>query len=84
MDMAEVKVRQLPEWVVEAHKQQAQRTGVSLEQHLRTVITDSARAQTRTLLETARACREKLQKELGGTLSDRTADVVREMRDERG
>jgi hypothetical protein len=82
--MAEVKVRQLPEWVVEFHKQQAQRTGMSLEQHLRTVITESARAQKRSFLQIAKTCREQLERELGGTLPDRTADLIREMRDERG
>jgi hypothetical protein len=82
--MAEVKVRQLPDWVVEAHKQQAQRSGISLEQYLRTLITESARAHKGSLLQNARACRESLERELGGKLPDRTADVVREMRDERG
>jgi plasmid stability protein len=82
--MAEVKIRQLPDWVVEAHKQQAQRTGTSLEQHLRTLITESAHAQKGSFLQIARACRENLQQELGGKLPDRTADIVREMRDERG
>jgi plasmid stability protein len=82
--MAEIKVRQLPEWVVDAHKQQAQRTGQSLEQHLRTVLTESARAHRRSFLESAKACREKLEQQLGGKLTDRTADVVREMRNERG
>ena len=51
--MAEIKVRQLPEWVVEAHKQQAQRTGTSLEQHLRAIITESARVQEHSFLQTA-------------------------------
>jgi plasmid stability protein len=82
--VAEVKIRQLPDWVVEAHKEQAQRTGTSLEQHLRALITESARAQKRSFLQRARACREDLERELGRKLPDRTADVVREMRDERG
>jgi len=82
--MAEVKVRELPEWVVEAHKQQAQRTGTSLEQHLRTILTESAGAQKRSLLQLARTCREQLERELGGALTDRNADLVREMRNERG
>jgi hypothetical protein len=82
--MAEGKIRQLPEWVVEAHKQQARRTGQSLEQHLRTVITESARAQKSSLLQNASACREKIERELGGKLADRMADTVRAMRDERG
>ena len=83
-DVAEIKVRQLPEWVVEAHKQQAHQNGTSLEQHLRRIITESARAQKRSFLQTARVCRERLERELGGMLPDRTADLVREMRDERG
>jgi plasmid stability protein len=82
--MAEVKIRQLPDWVVEAHKEYAQRTGTSLEQHLRTLITESARGQKRSFLQRARVCRENLEQELGRKLRDRTADVVREMRDERG
>jgi len=82
--MAEIKVRQLPDWVVEAHKQQAHQMGTSLEQHLRTLLTESARAHTRSFLQIARICREKLEQEIGGTLPDRTADLVREMREERG
>ena len=82
--MAEVKIRQLPEWVVSIHKQQAQRAGQSLEQHLRTVITESARLQKSSLLEIARNCRDKLEQELGDRLPDRSGDIVREMRDERG
>jgi hypothetical protein len=82
--MAEVKIRQLPEWVVETHKQQARRTGQSLEQHLRTVITESARARKRSLLQNASTCREKVERELGGKLAARMADIVREMRNERG
>ncbi len=82
--MAEVKVRQLPEWVLEAHKHQARNMGISLEQHLRTVITESARADRLSFLQIAKACRENLKGELGGTLPDRTADLIREMRDERG
>ena len=82
--MAEIKVRQLPEWVIEAHKQQARRGGASLEQHLRALITESARSQKHSFLQIAKACRETLERERGGRLSDRTADLVREMRDERG
>lgn len=82
--MAEIKVRQLPDWVIEAHKQQAQRSGTSLEQHIRMILTESAQVQKNFLLKTARACREKLAQELGGPLQDRTADLVRQMRDERG
>lgn len=82
--MAEVKIRQLPEWVVAAHKQQAQRAGESLEQHLRTVLTESARTRKDAFLRSAKAFREKLEQELGGKLQDRNADIVREMRDERG
>lgn len=82
--MSEVKIRQLPDWVVKAHKQQAQRMGKSLEQHLRTVITESARDQKSLLLQIARVCRENLEQEIGQKLPDRTADIIREMRDERG
>jgi plasmid stability protein len=82
--MAEIKVRQLPEWVLEAHKLQARRNGASLEQHLRTILTESARVQKHSFLQIARACRESLEQERGGVLPDRTADLVREMRDERG
>jgi plasmid stability protein len=82
--MPEVKIRQLPDWVIEAHKQQAHRTGRSLEQHLRLILTDSARTHSRALLQNAKACRESLEREIGGKLPDRTADIVREMRDERG
>ena len=80
--MSEMEVRQLPEWGVAVHKQQARQKGISLEQHLRTVIIDSAGAHKPSFLQAAKDCREKLERELGGTLPSRTADLVREMRDD--
>ena len=83
-DVAEIKVRQLPEWVVAVHKQQAHQMGMSLEQHLRIIITELAGTHRRSFLQTAKICRETLERELGGTLTNRTADLVCEMQDERG
>ena len=54
---------------------------MSLEQHLRTVLTEAVRTQKRLILQTAKACREQLERELGGTLPNRTDDQLREMRD---
>jgi hypothetical protein len=48
------------------------------------VITESARARKGSFPDIARRRREKLEHELGGKLPDRTGDIIREMRDERG
>ncbi|MGQ9918225.1 MAG: FitA-like ribbon-helix-helix domain-containing protein [Bryobacteraceae bacterium] len=49
--MADVKVRHLPDWLVEWHKREAARQGVSLEQRLRTVLEDPYRSERRRLLK---------------------------------
>ena len=82
--MADLNIRELPDWVIEAHLRQAERVGVSLEDHLKMVITDSARDPKTEFLERARRVRENIKREHGGPFPGRAADLIREMRDERG
>lgn len=49
--MADVKVRNLPDWLVEWHKREAARQGVSLEQRLRTVLEEPYRSERRKLVQ---------------------------------
>lgn len=64
--MADVKIRNLPDWLVEWHKQKAASEGISLEQRLRVVIEESYTAEKRKILkrldrlaaETRRKCGE--------------------------
>jgi plasmid stability protein len=72
--MADVKIRNLPDWLVEWHKRRAETEGVSLEERLRGLMSDSYE-QTRKRLhqlsveltaETRRKC---------GVLSDSTAEI---------
>lgn len=64
--MADVKIRNLPDWLVEWHKRRADRDGVSLEQRLRNVLAESYTAEKRRILkrldklssETRRLCGE--------------------------
>jgi plasmid stability protein len=49
--VADVKVRNLPDWLVEWHKREAARQGVSLEQRLRTVLEEPYRSERRKLIQ---------------------------------
>jgi len=49
--VADVKVRNLPDWLVEWHKREAARQGVSLEQRLRAVLEEPYRSERRKLIQ---------------------------------
>lgn len=49
--VADVKVRNLPDWLVEWHKREAERLGVSLEQRLRKVLEEPFRSERRKLVQ---------------------------------
>jgi plasmid stability protein len=80
--MADVKIRKLPDWVVEHHKRNAEKAGRSLEEELRVLLTDQIMAKRRTLLKRLADTREKIRKR-HGVLSDSTADI-REERERMG
>jgi plasmid stability protein len=80
--MADVKIRKLPDWVVEHHKRNAERAGRSLEEELRVLLTDQVSTKRRALLKRLAVTRESI-RERHGVLSDSTADI-REERERMG
>jgi plasmid stability protein len=80
--MADVKVRQLPDWVLETHRSRARAAGRSLEEQLRCLLTQAALdAQTEFAVEVV-AFREGLQARYG-LLPDSTPGIVQD-REQRG
>lgn len=63
--MADVKIRNLPDWLVEWHKKRAESEGISLEQRLRIVIEDSYRAEKRRLLKRLEKLAEETRRRCG-------------------
>lgn len=72
--MADVKIRKLPDWVVQAHRGRAERAGRSLEEELRLLLTDAALKPQREFAERAAAFRERLRRQFG-ELSDSTKEI---------
>ena len=72
-----MKIRKLPDWVVEHHKRNAERAGRSLEEELRVLLTDQTMAKRLYWSERLRKTREKIKKR-HGVLSDSTADIREE------
>lgn len=80
--VADVKVRNLPDWVVASFRNRAEREGRSLEEELRTFITEEAMKRRQETLKKLKAFRNKLRKKYG-VLSDSTPGI-REDRQARG
>ncbi len=72
--MAEVKIRKLPDWVVEYHRYNAKLAGHSLEAELRRVLTDDLAIKKRYWSDRLRKLRAEI-KARGGKLSDPTEDI---------
>ena len=72
--MADVKIRKLPDWVVAAHKSHAASAGRSLEEELRTLLTEAARKPQLDLGRKAAALRNRL-RTMHGTLPDSTPGI---------
>jgi len=72
--MADVKIRNLPDWVVGAFKSQAEQEGKSLEQKLRDLITAEAVKQRKELIEELAAFRKNLRDKYG-ELSNSTPGI---------
>ncbi len=80
--MADVKVRNLPDWVVASFRNRAEREGRSLEEELRTLLTDEATKRRQETLQKVKAFQAKMRKKYG-QLSDSTPGI-REDRQARG
>jgi plasmid stability protein len=80
--MADIKVRQLPDWVLETHRSRARAAGRSLEEQLRCLLTQAALdSQPEFAVEVA-AFRESLRARYR-MLPDSTPGIV-EDREQRG
>jgi plasmid stability protein len=75
--MAEVKIRRLPDWVVDHHKRNAERAGRSLEEELRQFLTDEALGKRDRLWKRLAETRARIRKR-HGVLTDSTADIREE------
>jgi antitoxin FitA len=80
--MAEIRVRKLEEWVVDALRARAKRHGQSLEGELRRLLCDEAKRPRFEAAERATALRAAIAQE-HGLLPDSAASI-REDRDARG
>ena len=63
--MSQIKVRNLDDWIVDVHRDQATAEGVSLEQHLRELLKDSALASQRRFAEEQVAYRKEFSEQFG-------------------
>lgn len=76
--MAEIRVRNLDDWVVSRMKSRAKHNGRSLEAELREMLTQSVQNERKELIESSRKLREKIRKECG--VLPESADFIRAMR----
>ena len=77
--MAELRVRNLEDWVVGQMKVRAKRNGHSLEAELREMLTQSVQNERQNLAEKSHKLREEMRK-ICGVLPD-SAAFIRSMRD---
>lgn len=80
--MTEVRIRNVEEWVVEWHRQQAKRDGQTLESELREVLTQAAIARKRSIAEEMRADLDRLRQKYG--VFPDSAAAIRDERERRG
>ena len=80
--MADVKVRKVPDWVLESFRSRAAALGHSLEQELRLVLTEVARTRRLEFVDESGAFQESLRTRYG-QLSDSTRGIT-EDREQRG
>lgn len=77
-----VKIRKLPNEILDAHRRRAESSGISLEEELRRTLIDSALKPQRDFAAKAAAHIASM-KARYGTLSD-SVDLIREEREQRG
>jgi plasmid stability protein len=80
--MPEVKIRKLPDWVVEIFRLRAENAGHSLEEELRLLLTETALQPKQDRAMELASFREMLRRKYG-TLRDSTEDIRRD-RETRG
>jgi plasmid stability protein len=80
--MADVKVRKVPDWVVESFRSRAATLGHSLEEELRSLLTEVAHARRQEFIAEADAFQESLRTRYG-QLYDSTGGIT-EDRERRG
>jgi plasmid stability protein len=80
--MADVEIRNVPDWVVEAYRVRAQRGGHSLEEELLGFLTEGALLGRKLFARQAKAFRDTLRRKYG-ELPDSTPGI-REDREARG
>lgn len=78
--MAEVKVRNLPDWLVEWYRQQAAREGMSLEEYLRQTLHEVPRVRRQEIAKKLDSLCSRIRKRTG-ILPDSTP-LIREVREE--
>ncbi|MBI5280651.1 MAG: hypothetical protein HY858_03135 [Candidatus Solibacter usitatus] len=69
--MAEVKIRNIPDWLCEWHRKRAEAQGASLEEYLRLLLADTYRAKRADVAAECRTLRSDIKKR-HGVLSDST------------
>lgn len=78
--MAEIKIRQLDDQVVEMLKARALSRGISLEDEVRTILTDAIAGDREALRHEAEAIAERIRRRNPGPHSD-SVQIVRDERD---
>lgn len=80
--MADVKIRKLPSWVIDTWKIKAEANGMSLEEQLRSLLTEQALQSQHEFARESAAIYERLYAKYG-LMEDSTPGIVKE-RHERG
>ena len=80
--VADVKIRNLPDNVVAHFRRRAENAGRSLEEELRTLLTEEAMKRRQETIRKLKAFQDKMRKKYG-VLSDSTPGI-RQEREERG
>ena len=78
--MADVKIRNVPDWIMNWHKKRAEKEGVSLEEHLRVALKEDVMEDRRKLVAKLDKLRAEIEK-VTGILPDSTPSI-REAREE--
>jgi hypothetical protein len=73
--VADVKIHLVPDWVIEAHRSRGEACGRTLEEELRSVLTDAAFATQHQFAREASAFRDQLRSKYG-RVSDSTPGIV--------
>ncbi|HEY7336713.1 MAG TPA: hypothetical protein VH639_17600 [Bryobacteraceae bacterium] len=72
--MGDVKIRNLPDWVVARFKIEAEHKGTSLEEELRSLITEQAVQRREELIRRVKAHQDQMRKQFG-ELGDSTPGI---------